>query len=150
METVLNEIEKSKLSDIEFKIMIVSMLNELSRTTRNYMEATMEPPVNYTNMNKDIETINKNQEEMKNTIFEMKNTVEGIGSRLDEAEDQINKLEKKVGENSQAEPQNKTKQNKFKKNKEGLRELQDNMKCNDIHIIGIPEGEQRSMDRKPV
>ena len=29
-----------------------------------------------------------------------------------------------------------------KKNEEGLREMQDNMKHNDIHIIGIPEGEE--------
>ena len=123
------------------------MLNELSRTTRNYMEATMEPPVNYTNMNKDIETINKNQEEMKNTIFEMKNTVEGIGSRLDEAEDQISKMEDKVEKKN---PRQRNIQKKAQKNKKGLRELQNNMKCNDIHIIGIPEGEQRSMDRKPV
>ena len=27
-------------------------------------------------------------------------------------------------------------------NEEGLRELQDNMKCNIIYIIGIPEGEE--------
>ena len=31
---------------------------------------------------------------------------------------------------------------RFRKNEEGLRELQDNMKCNNIHIIGIPEGEE--------
>ena len=27
-------------------------------------------------------------------------------------------------------------------NEEGLRELQDNTKCNNIHYIGIPKGEQ--------
>ena len=27
-------------------------------------------------------------------------------------------------------------------NEEGLREMQDNMKCNNIRIIGIPEGEE--------
>ena len=31
---------------------------------------------------------------------------------------------------------------KLKKNEEGLKELLDNMKCNNIHIIGIPEGEE--------
>ena len=31
---------------------------------------------------------------------------------------------------------------KFRKNEEGLREMQDNMKRNNIHIIGIPEGEE--------
>ena len=28
---------------------------------------------------------------------------------------------------------------RLRKNEEGLREMQDNMKCNNSHIIGIPE-----------
>ena len=31
----------------------------------------------------------------------------------------------------------------MKKNEEGVRELQYNMKCNNIHIIEIPEGEEK-------
>ena len=34
------------------------------------------------------------------------------------------------------------KEKRLRKNEEGLREMQDNMKCNNIHIIGIAEGEQ--------
>ena len=30
----------------------------------------------------------------------------------------------------------------LRKNEKGFREMQDNMKCNNIHIIGIPEGEE--------
>ena len=30
---------------------------------------------------------------------------------------------------------------RLRKSKEGLREIQDNMKCNNNHILGIPEGE---------
>ena len=33
-------------------------------------------------------------------------------------------------------------ENRLRKNEEGLREMQDNMKHNNIHIIGIPEGEE--------
>ena len=29
-----------------------------------------------------------------------------------------------------------------RKNEEGLREMQDNMKCDNIYLIGIPEGEE--------
>ena len=76
---------------------------------------------------------------MKNTISELKNTVEGMKSRLDEAEDQISELEDKVEKNTQKEQE---KENRLRKNEEGLREMQDNMKCNNIHIIGIPEGEE--------
>ena len=76
---------------------------------------------------------------MKNTISELKNTVEGIKSRLDEAEDRISELEDKVEKNTQKEQE---KEKRLRKNEEGLREMQDNMKHNNIHIIGIPEGEE--------
>ena len=90
-------------------------------------------------MKKEIETINKGQGEMKNTISEQNNTVEGIKSRLDEAEDQISELEDKVGRNTQKEQE---KEKRLRKKGEGLREMQDNMKRNNIHIIGRPEGEE--------
>ena len=100
-ERMLNEIEASQLSDIEFKAMVIRKLNELTenyqKSQGNYNELTG----NYINMKKEIETINKGQEEMKNTISELKNTVEGIKSRLDEAEDQISELEDKVEKNIQ-------------------------------------------------
>ena len=77
---------------------------------------------------------------MKNTISELKNTVEGIKSRLKEAQDQISDLEDKVEKKNAQNEQEKKK--KLRKNEEGLREMQDNMKHNNIHIIGIPEGEE--------
>ena len=39
-------------------------------------------------------------------------------------------------------PRKSKKEKCLKKNEEGLRELQDNMKRDNIHIIGIPEGEE--------
>ena len=76
---------------------------------------------------------------MKNTISELKNTVEGIKSRPYEAEDWISKLENKVEKNTQNEQE---KAKSLRKNEEGLKEIQDNIKHNNIHIIGIPEGEE--------
>ena len=58
-------------------------------------------------------------------------------SRLDEAEDRISELEDKVEKNTQKEQE---KEKRLRKNEEELRERQDNMKCNNISIIGIPEG----------
>ena len=60
-------------------------------------------------------------------------------SRLDEAEDRISELEDKVEKNTQKEQE---KEKRLKRNKQGVRGLQDNMKCDNIHIIGIPEGEE--------
>ena len=85
-ERMLNEIEASQLSDIEFKAMVIRKLNELTQNyqklQRNYDEVT----ANYINMKQERETINMSQEEMKNTISELKNIVEGMKSRLDEVE----------------------------------------------------------------
>ena len=67
-ERVINEIQESKISDIEFKTMVIKKLNELSanyqKLHRNYNELT----ANYINMKKETETVNKGKEEMKNTI----------------------------------------------------------------------------------
>ena len=36
----------------------------------------------------------------------------------------------------------KNKEKRGKRNEDSLRDLQDNIKCTNIHIIGIPEGEE--------
>ena len=36
----------------------------------------------------------------------------------------------------------------LKRNEERLREFWDNVKCNNIHIIGVPEGEEREKGRE--
>ncbi|KAF6114663.1 hypothetical protein HJG60_010618 [Phyllostomus discolor] len=134
---MLNEIEATQLSDSEFKTMITRKFNELTMSFQklegNYIILTE----NYINMKEEIETLNKGQEEMKNTISELKNTVEGMKSRLDEVEDRISELEDRVENNIQKEQK---KEKRLRKNEEILREMQDNMKCNNIRIIGISEG----------
>ena len=67
----------------------------------------------------------------------MNNTLEGINSRITDAE-RINDLENKMVEITAAE-QNTEK--RMKKNEDSLRDLWDNIKCTNICIIGIPEGE---------
>ena len=82
---------------------------------------------------------------MKNTISELKNTVEGMKSRLDEVEDWISELEEKVEKNTQKVQEE---EKRLRKNEEGLREMQDNMKHNNIRIIGIPQGEEEEQGIK--
>ena len=38
---------------------------------------------------------------------------------------------------------NRKEEKRLKRNEESLRELWDNVKCTNIHIIGVPEGEER-------
>ena len=56
---MLNEIEVSELSDIEFKTMVIRKLNELSanyqKLHRNYEKLT----ANYISMQKDIEAVKR-------------------------------------------------------------------------------------------
>ena len=69
----------------------------------------------------------------------MKNTLDEINSRINEAEEQISELEDRVVEITATE-QNKEK--RMKRNEDSLRDLWDNVKCNDILIIGVPEGKE--------
>ena len=76
---------------------------------------------------------------MNNTITEMENTLEGINRRT-EGEERISDLEDRLVEFTAAE-QNKEK--RMKRNEDSLRDLWDNIKCNNIRVIGVPEGEER-------
>ena len=89
--------------------------------------------------NKDLEELKNKQTEMNNTIIEMKTTLEGINSRITEAEEWISDLEDRMVEFTTAE-QNEEK--RTKRNEDSLRDLWDNITCNNIHIIGVPEGEE--------
>ena len=76
---------------------------------------------------------------MNNTITEMKNTL-GVNSRISEAEEQISELEGRMVEITATE-QNKEK--RMKRNEDSLRDLWDKIKNTNIHIIKVPEGEER-------
>ena len=70
----------------------------------------------------------------------MKNILEGMNSRITEAEEQISDLEDRVVEITATE-QNKEKRKK--RNEDSLRDIWNNIKCNNIYIIGVPEGEEK-------
>ena len=81
---------------------------------------------------------------MNNTITEMKNTLEGINSRITEEAEQRSDLEDRMVEFPAME-QNKEK--RMKRNEDSLRDIWDNIKSNNICIIGVPEGEERKDPR---
>ena len=75
----------------------------------------------------------------------MDNTLEGIQSRITEAEEWINDPEDRMVEITATE-QNIEKG--MKRNEDSLRDLWDNIKCTNIHTIGVPEREERKDPRK--
>ena len=72
--------------------------------------------------------------------MKQKNSLEGINSRITEAEERISDLEEKIVEITTAE-QNKEKIRE--RIEDSLRDLWENIKCNNIRIIGVPEEEEK-------
>ena len=94
---------------------------------------------------KDLEELKNKHTETNNTITEIKNTLEGINSRISEAEKLISELEYKMVEIT-SEEQNKVK--RMKRTEDSLRDFQENIKCTNIQIIGIPEKEKKKRYEK--
>ena len=129
-EKQLNEVEIGNLPEgkkKKIRIMIVKMIQDL----RKRMEAKVE---------KMQEMFTKGLEELKNKLTELNNTPEGITSRITEAEVWINDLEDRMVEITAA---GENIEKRMKRNEESLRDPWDNIKYTNIHIIGVPEGEER-------
>ena len=77
----------------------------------------------------------------------MNNTLERINSRITEAGEWISDLEERMVEIT-AIKQNIEKRMKI--NEDSLRDFWDNIKCINIHIIGVPEGEERERGLKEI
>ena len=76
-EVQVNEKEIGKLTEKEFRIMIVKMIKNLENKMEKMQVA----------INKDLEELRNKHTETNNTITEIKNTLEGINSRISEAEE---------------------------------------------------------------
>ena len=85
---------------------------------------------------------------MQNTVTEIKNSLEAANSRIQEAEEQISKMEDRLVEITDVE--HKREKKRLKGNEESLRELWDNVKHTNIHIIGVPEGEEREKETEQI
>ena len=133
-EKQLNKVEIGNFPEKEFRIMIVKMIQDFGKRMQAKIKTSQEM------FNKDLEELKNKQTEMNNTITEMKFTLEGINSRITEAEERISDLEDRMVEFTAAE-QNKEKRMKI--NEDSLRDLWDNIKCTNIRIIGVSEGEER-------
>ena len=112
----LSEEEIANLSDAQFKtLVVIKMLTEL------------------------VEFGWKIDEKMKPMLRETKENVQGTNSDAKETGTQINGVGQKEERNIQPE---KNEETRIWKNKERLRNLQDILKCSNIRIIGVPEGEE--------
>ena len=80
---------------------------------------------------------------MKAMLRETKENVQGTNSDGKETGTQINIVDQKEERNIQPEQNEET---RIQKNEERLRNLQDNFKCSNIQVIGVPEGEEEEQE----
>ena len=86
-------------------------------------------------LSKEIQELKLKQKEMQNTITEIKNSLEAVNSRIQEAEEWINEVKDRLVGITDAEQK---REERLRINEESLRELWDNVKHANIHIIGVP------------
>ena len=82
---------------------------------------------------------------MQNTVTEVKNSLEATNSRIQQAEEWISVVEDRLVEITDAEEK---RDKRLKRNEINLREFWDNAKCTNIHIMWVPEGEERKGQKK--
>ena len=124
------EEEIGNLSDKEFQIMIVKIIQNLENKMElqiNSLETRIEKMQE--TFNKDIEEIKMSQYIMNNAINEIKNTLEGTNSRIMEAEYRVSEVEDRMVEINESEWK---KEKRIKRNEDKLRDLWDNVKCPNI------------------
>ena len=90
-----------------------------------------------------IELGQKMKEQMKDTQNEIKQNIQGTNSDRKETRTQSNDLEQKEKVNIQPEQNEET---RIQKSEEKLTNLWDNLKCPNIRIIGMPEGEEEEQE----
>ena len=124
LEKQVNEVEIGNIPKKEFRIMVVKMIQDLGKR----MEAKTQGERNAQQRPRTKEQTGINS------------IPEGINSRITEAEEQINDLEDRTVEISATEQNIEKRMNR---NEDRLRDLGDNIKCTNICIMGVPEGEER-------
>ena len=93
-------------------------------------------------LTKEIQDIKLKQEHMQNTITEIKNSLETT-NRIQESEEQISKVEDRLGEITDAEQK---REKRLKRNEDSLRELWDNVKHTNTWYYRI--GDRRRRERE--
>ena len=126
-ENQLNYMETGNLPEKEFRIMTVKMIQDVGKKMEK------------------MQVMFTKDQELTNKQTEMNNTLEAISNRIPEAEERISDLEEEWWKSL---PQNMEKRRK--RSEDSIRDLWDNIKHTNIHIIGVPEGEEREKGPKKI
>ena len=136
------------LPEKEFRIMIIKMIQNLENKMELQIKSLETKIEKMQEMfNKDLEEMKKSQLKMNNAINEIKNTLEGTNSGITETEDRISEVEDKMVKINEA---GRKKEKRIKRNEDNLRDLWDNVKHPNIHIIGVPEEEDKKKGHEKI
>ena len=84
---------------------------------------------------------------MKIALSEIKENLHGINNGRDKDKTQINDLKHKEEKSIQSEQHE---EKRIQKNKDRLRSRWDNFKRSNIHVIGVPEREEKARNWKSI
>ena len=135
-EKQLSDKEILSLQEKDFRLLMLKKIQDIGNKLEAKMDNLQET------LTKEIQDI-KHKQEMQNKNTEIKNSLEAANSRIQEGEERISEVEDRLVEITDAEEK---RGKRLKTNEESLRELWDNVKCTNIHIIGVPEGEEREKE----
>ena len=91
-------------------------------------------------LSEDLNSKKTLQSEAKDILTEIKNNLQENKYRVDEAKNQINNLKHKEAKNNHTERQE---EKRIQKKVDSISSLWDNFKQSNIHIIVVPEGEEK-------
>ncbi|KAI5942329.1 LINE-1 retrotransposable element ORF1 protein [Manis javanica] len=129
-ETPEKETDLTSLHDKEIKIKIINMLTEMQRNTQEKWDE-----------------VQREITDARKEITEMKQTLEGIISRMDKTQEAIDGIKIREQEQIKADIE---RDKRISRNETILRELCDQSKRNNIHIIGVPEEEERGKEMENI
>ena len=132
-----NETDLCSLTEMEFRREVMKVFEELRL---NIQELREDAHSNAEFFRKELEIIRRSQEKLENSFAEMQTELKSIKSSLNNAEERISDVEDRIMEITQSGQQT---ENQIKKHESNLRDLWDNIKRPNLHIIGIPEGAEK-------
>jgi len=128
-KAVNSETDLCSLTNIEFKREVLKILKELREDINSNADSFI----------KQLENI-RSQEKLENSFAEIQTEIKAIKSRMNNEEERISNMEDKIMEITQLGQQI---EKQMKKHESNIRDLWDNIKWTNLHIIGIPEGKEK-------
>ncbi|KAF0878630.1 LORF1 protein, partial [Crocuta crocuta] len=139
-EMTAKELLKTDISNIteqEFRIIVIKLIAGLEKSMEDIRETTATK----------TKELKNSCDELKNATNEVHNKMEASNARIEEAGRRIGELEDTIIEKEEAK---KKRDKLIQEHERRVRELNAKIKWNNIHIIGMPEEEERGKGREGV